>query len=277
MNEIEELFPFYALGTLSQEERAQVEAYVETDEAAKARLEGMIAAVQMLPYSITPVPPRAEVRAALMARVQADLKGGSVPREPIVPVRTVPRWRRWLASPLVSGLALATVVVLAVWVISLQGQVRALAEENRIWQARAAALEQENNLLRDELRSQADLLAFFTSPERQDILIAGTDHQPDAWGTLVVGSHDDTQALFVASNLPPLPPGWVYQFWLMEEGAPVGAGVFHSDAHGLGILVVLSHDLPVLAYDAVGVSIEPEGGSKQPTGNIVLLGELPGG
>ena len=67
----EELFPFYALDALTAEERAEVEAYIARDPAAKARLNSLQETAELLPLAAEPVMPSPTVKANLMARVQA--------------------------------------------------------------------------------------------------------------------------------------------------------------------------------------------------------------
>ncbi|GAB4581955.1 MAG: hypothetical protein Fur0022_47070 [Anaerolineales bacterium] len=281
--EIEELFPFYALGVLTPEEKARVEAYIRSDPLAKARLDDMRAAAQALPYEASPVPPSGAVKKALMARVKADrAQPAIVPSE-----NWLQTLRRWLASPAFSTAALAGLVLMGVWIANLQAQTNQVVAESRTLQATATALiaenealqtsltalQQENNLLRDEILSNQELIALLTDSERQEFTIPGTEFQPHAQATLLVGSEEDTRAVLLVANLPALPADRVYQFWLIGEGGPIGAGLFEANAHGQAVLMVHS-DGPILSFEAVGVSIEPSGGSPQPTGNIVLLGNL---
>ena len=73
------------------------------------------------------------------------------------------------------------------------------------------------------------------------------------------------------ANLPPPDAGTIYQAWLIVGDTPVSAGTFAVDEQGDAVHA-LTGDLPE-SFDAVGVSIEPEGGSQTPTpGNIILLG-----
>jgi len=280
LNEIEELFPFYALGNLSEDEQAQVEAYVNKDASAKARLEEMIQSAQVLPFETTPTPPSGPVKEALMARVQADLQASRTVHEAARPARNIPHWVQILknafVSPAFSAFAFTAAILLLVWGIRLQQAVRDLTADNQTLQETVSELISENELLRDELLSQEEVMALLTSPTRQEVPVAGTEFQPDAYGTLLVGADQGVEAVFLVSNLPALPAGSVYQFWLIGNDGPVGAGIFQSNAQGQGVLLVRS-DSPVLSFDAIGVSIEPDGGSDQPTGNIVLLGNLPQG
>jgi anti-sigma-K factor RskA len=102
--------------------------------------------------------------------------------------------------------------------------------------------------------------------------IAGTDVQPEARGQLL-GDPQSGSGVLIVSGLRPLEPGRVYQFWLIRGDSPVSAGVFHIDEQGAAIVNV-SAGAAIGSYDAMGVSIEPEGGSAQPTGDIVMLASL---
>lgn len=73
--------------------------------------------------------------------------------------------------------------------------------------------------------------------------------------TLVV-SRSRNQAVLLASGLPALDAGHVYQVWLIRAG----------EAHSAGILQprMLMSDLPP-GTDRIGITVEPSGGSTGPT------------
>src|SRR5665213_2224766 len=82
-----------------------------------------------------------------------------------------------------------------------------------------------------------------------------------AYGTVVTrGAH----VYLALTSLPPLTRGKVYQAWTLARGAKTVAPsvVFTPSENGL-TLVPLRADARSLA--AVAVSVEPEGGSRQPT------------
>jgi anti-sigma-K factor RskA len=276
VNEIEDLFPFYALGTLTEEERLRVEEYVARDASAKARLDEMMSTAELLPLGTDPARPSRDVKQALMGRVKADADRRAGRRTPAAP-GFLQMIRSLMTSPAFSLAALAAIVLLGLWIAGVQSRAADLAAENELLQSTVASLMAENELLRDEIGSQREVLALITSPERFEIPVAGTESEPDAQGTLFVGDSGDLQAVFLVSDLPSLPAGLVYQFWLIRGDTPVGAGLFSANSQGQGLLVVLAGTEPVLSFDAVGVSIEPDGGSPAPTGDIVLLGALPQG
>jgi anti-sigma-K factor RskA len=79
--------------------------------------------------------------------------------------------------------------------------------------------------------------------------------------------------VLVVTGLKPLPAGNTYEFWLIKDSAAVPAGLFKVDEQGQGVLQV-TQSLASNSFNAIGVSIEPAGGSQQPTGDIVMLGKL---
>ncbi len=80
--------------------------------------------------------------------------------------------------------------------------------------------------------------------------------------------------VFVASNLLQLQPYKTYELWVLptEKGRdPIPAGTFKPDERGSASVVM--PELPKgVAAKGFGVTIEDDGGSKQPTMPIVLVG-----
>ncbi|MAT97798.1 MAG: hypothetical protein CL608_11690 [Anaerolineaceae bacterium] len=340
MNEqIEELLAVYALGGLSPEEEAEVEAYLAENPQAAALLEDAYAAVALLPYTAPPVDPSSEAEAALFARVEADLAAQAEPvRRTAVSTSPQPTlWdqiRAFFSLPLVTAVSLGTAVLLLIWGLSLNSQVQelnqdvqqfsadnsslrtdfdALANENltltaRVTELQAAnqALDQQiddlaqnnaeliatNNSLQtdlaqatanlDELQSYsaaleaeiAEVMANqpFDSSDVYAVTLPGTEEQPEASAQLVVDPESNT-ALLIVDGMPALPEDAVYQVLLIRGTEHETAETFRVDTEGEGVLLVHSTE-PLQSFDAVGVSVEPEGGSVQRTGEIVLLGNI---
>ena len=260
---LEELFPFYALGALSDEERTQVDAYVAADADAGARLNEAIRAAAALPYTARPIAPRSQTKQAVLTRVKADapsrFASARVPfSAKVARLLDRPAWR--IAMPLVAVASLIVAVVVGVWALSLNNEV--------------SRLRVEQSALQRELLTQREVLAQVALPQTRAMAIAGTQVQPNAYGQMIANPNANSGVLIVA-DLTPLPAGNVYQFWLIKDDTPVSAGLFSVDAQGRGLLSVSTSE-PIGSFDAIGVSIEPEGGSPQPTGDIVMLSKLSG-
>lgn len=77
-----------------------------------------------------------------------------------------------------------------------------------------------------------------------------------------------------AGQLSPPPAGKSYQLWLVPaSGVPVNAGLVAANQQNGAVVVHLQQGLPGRAF---AVTVEPEGGSPQPTGPKVLVGGLNG-
>jgi anti-sigma-K factor RskA len=77
----------------------------------------------------------------------------------------------------------------------------------------------------------------------------------------------------VVNNMPALPADRVYQLWLVADGQRISGGTFRVDADGRGALLVQPPQ-PWSAYQRLGVTTEPTGGSPGPTSPRVIGGTL---
>ncbi|MCL4266824.1 MAG: anti-sigma factor [Anaerolineae bacterium] len=126
--------------------------------------------------------------------------------------------------------------------------------------------------LQNDLDTANEVLALFTSPDVELVSLPGTEAQPQAVGQLLFDPNTNVSLLLV-EGMENLAPGQVYQVLLIREDGHDTAETFAVDVQGQRALII--HSLtPMSAFTAVGVSIEPEGGSPQRTGDIILLGEL---
>ena len=78
--------------------------------------------------------------------------------------------------------------------------------------------------------------------------------------------------VFLATNMPPLPPNKAYELWLIpKQGAAIAAGVFKPDANGRG--TVINPPLPPGAEaKTFAITVENEAGSPVPTSPVVMIG-----
>ncbi len=265
MNEkMEELLTFYALDAVTDAERQQVEAYVAANPEARLRLDEMLNTASTLAYASEPLDPPPALKRTLMDRVNADAEKRFASPAPI----QTSAWSRFIESlqpragslfpQAVAAFSLFIALAVGAWGLSLRDELNSL-------QAQATQLQ-------EEVAKQQEVLALLASPTAQVFVVAGTDHQPGSHGKLIADSETGSAVLVVA-GLQQLEEGKIYEFWLIEGETPVAAGIFEVNEEGRAILKVSRAVTPGL-YDAVGVSVEPQGGSEQPTGAIVMLSEL---
>ena len=255
---IEQLFAFYALGSLTATERSQVEAYIASNPDAKERLEEMIRTASALAYGAAPLEPSPVVKDQLMARIREDARTRFAPaaqtRSRQVPARA---YGGRLAYA-VAVLSLLIAAGVGIWGLNVRKEV--------------ARLQTEVAVLEQEVQSQRTVLAQLTSPQAHAYAIAGTDFQPQAQGQLIADPNTGSGVL-VISGLKPLPAGNTYEFWLIKDKTAVPAGLFKANEGGVTVLQV-TQNLNANPFNAIGVSVEPAGGSQQPTGDIVMLGKV---
>ncbi|MEJ7775362.1 MAG: anti-sigma factor, partial [Nocardioidaceae bacterium] len=113
----------------------------------------------------------------------------------------------------------------------------------------------------------AKLASLLTAADVQTV--SGRFISSDDSGAVVM-SEERQMAVLVATGLPKLPEGKVYEAWTVK-GDPAPAGIFTSDDSDAVV------ELSDAAFDAdsIAVTIEPAGGSPKPTGDAVFDVSLP--
>ncbi|MBC7876405.1 MAG: anti-sigma factor [Anaerolineales bacterium] len=257
--QIEELLPFYALNALTDEERDLVESYLLEHPEARQQIEEMGGAVSSLPYSLPPVEPSTRTKQALMARVAVDQRAhpstqGQPSRPPLTRLNNI-----FQAFSLgVAAVAIIWAVILNIQLSRLQNQVSSLGD---------ALIAQENSL--EQINAK---LPQVTPSGVVTISLSGTTSRPDAHGQLIADPNSHS-AILVIAGLATLEPGKTYQVWFIEAGGPVSAGLLTVDENGQAVLI-LTAESAIGSFNSIGISIEPEGGNQQPTGEIVVYSDL---
>ncbi|MEI7031885.1 anti-sigma factor [Streptomyces pratensis] len=131
------------------------------------------------------------------------------------------------------------------------------------------------NQLAQDARQEAD------RAQRQNQQLAEVLSAPDARtasGELAGGAHgavvvseSRNRAVFLASGMERPPSGKVYQLWFNDAGAMRSAGLMDPSAGDGAVLL----DGPVGRASGMGITIEPAGGSAEPTSSPVALMDFP--
>lgn len=102
--------------------------------------------------------------------------------------------------------------------------------------------------------------------------LTGTETMPDAAGYLIVGA-DGVNGAVIVDKLPPLDENLEYQLWLIKNGDFTSGALLAVDEMGYGGRRVSAPE-NLLTYSAASMTVEPAGGSENPSGEIVLVGML---
>ena len=136
---------------------------------------------------------------------------------------------------------------------------------------RAAQLQNESAQQQAQLDRAREVVSTLTSTDAMRVTLVAAQAPPQPQGSAIY-VRDRSSLIFLASNLPGLPPQKVYELWLIPtNGAPIPAGVFKPDARGSAS--VIEPPLPGgVEAKAFAITVEPEQGSATPTMPIVMTG-----
>jgi anti-sigma-K factor RskA len=85
-----------------------------------------------------------------------------------------------------------------------------------------------------------------------------------------VVSIDKNRVILLARNMPSVPADRTCQIWVIKGDVPKPSGLFQPDAN----MTATPITNPIKNADTIAVTVEPAGGSKQPTSDPVLSAKL---
>jgi len=229
-----ENIPAYAIGALDADEFAALESHLQTCASCRAEL----AEYRVLNQSLlTAVPPR-QPSAALRKRLQSRL--------PSVQKTARPQWNwNWSFSRMAVGASLILLLVMNMYSI-----------------LQTRALQQEQAQLNRQVRTGQTVMSMLSYPATERLSI----NSDKAVGSLLLDKERDIVALIVW-NMPELPENETYQIWLIDpQGERVSAGIFSPESDQAYTTKVVYPKQRLVDFTGVGVTVEPAGGSEQPTG-----------
>ncbi|MET7861137.1 anti-sigma factor [Streptomyces sp. NPDC005318] len=237
----------YALHALPDAERGEFERHLRDCEACAVEVRELSETATRLGLAVSAAPPR-ELRDRVLREIttvrQQPPSDGLRARS----AGSAQRAGRWPKFALAAALAAAAGFGgVAVW----QNQV-------------ARDAQQEAYRAQQESEQVAQVLAAPDAKGKSSVLKGG------AKGTVVV-SQSENRAVFVASGMEPPPSGTVYQLWFDDHGTMRSAGLMNRAATSSTVLL----DGPVDGASAIGITVEPAGGSAQPTSAPLALLTFP--
>lgn len=110
------------------------------------------------------------------------------------------------------------------------------------------------------------------APDAQTIQVSASDVNPVTNAELdIVYSPSLGKAVLTGDQLGHSGEGTVYQMWLIGPDGPIPAGIFQPDDDGhFSVLIQGRPD----DGEVFGITIEPAGGSDQPTGDVLFIAEV---
>ena len=266
----------YALGALTAAERAAFEAHLASCALCAADVRALSSVTDALARAVPQTDPPSELRARVLASVSRDpnvapgFSRTALTQSPQVRLKsdTTHVFIPWVAAAAALVLALA----FGAYAVHLRGRVGNLEERLREATLRADASERQIADARRAAAAAEMQVAVLAAPDLTRIDLAGRPVAPQASARAYWSR--SRGLVFTASNLPALPPGRVYQLWVLpaQPSPPISVGwLLKPDANGrANVLFDTPPDLP--KPQKMAVTIEPEGGVPAPTGDMYLLG-----
>lgn len=234
-----DLLPAYATGSLEADELRQVEDHLLSCWVCRDESSAFQAAAAELSFAAPAAVPSPDLKERLMERVR-QTNTASQPDPVRQPLPARPFWERLLPA----------------WGLASLFLILALAASTFL------------------LWRRMDQLEFATAPGgMRAVPLSATGAAPQATGFVLISSDGEDGAL-VVDGLPPLDETQEYQLWLIRDGQRTSGAVFSTDEKNYGGTRIRA-PRPLTDYSAVGITVEPAGGSLQPTGKQVLAGVLP--
>jgi anti-sigma-K factor RskA len=236
-----ENIPAYALGALDADEAAALEAHLQTCDSCPAELAAYSAISDAL---LTAVPPQ-RPPAALRQRLQARLPGASLSSRQ----KTRRLWPSWSFGQFALGMAIVLLVALNVFSL-LQIQ----------------ALQRQQAQFARQIQTGQAAFAMLAYPDTKSIPISGSN----VAGTLLL-DQEHNAAVLIAWNLPPIAENQTYQIWLIDpNGQRTSAGLFRQEPGQPFASQSIFSTQTISNFTGIGVTVEPAGGSSQPTGSRIF-------
>ena len=121
----------------------------------------------------------------------------------------------------------------------------------------------------NQVRAENQAISLLLSAPRAKLLTYPVTNGGEATVVLAADRHE---LAVVTTGLPALPAGKVYQLWLIGKPAITSAGLLPPAKDGQTPAVLATG---VVKGDALGLTVEPAGGSAQPTTKPILALPLP--
>ena len=133
-------------------------------------------------------------------------------------------------------------------------------------------LSRERNSLREELAVRGRLVDDIVSPRTRVLAMVG-DEAPQANAKVFWDTEAQQWAIYIF-DLPAPPSDKDYQLWYVTKNAKISAAVFRTDEQGRTVLKLTLPPDALAGLAATAVTLEPRGGSPQPTGKFYLKASI---
>jgi hypothetical protein len=252
----------YALNALDGDERAMLEKHLASCTECRLELEQLRGDGALLALSTVGPKPPVRARQRLLDAVAREAAVAPTSRaenaREMGHPSVIPR-RSWWGA--LGWAATAAVIVFAA----------SLWKENSALKISLASASMQAEQRTRELDDLRRIAAPLIAPDTQRITVVALKTPPQPQGKAFY-LRNRSSLIFVANNMPALPPHKAYELWLIPaQGVPVAAGVFKPDAQGSA--TVVNPPLPAgIEAKGFAITVEDEAGVEHSTQPVMMIG-----
>lgn len=257
----------YALGALSEQERAQVEADIAMYPELADELTAIEQSLAQLANEHAQKPP-----AFLQDQIWNAIDGGIDDTSGGTPTRNIP------VSPQAPQSAARQVswVRAAMWaaiLVSVATNFILLSQRNETreqFTAKVDSMAIQQQQLTDivvSVRAERDMIA---DPATIKVEM-GSLKEGKTMSSTIFWNKEKNEAYLALNNMPAAPEGKQYQLWILQDGTPVSMGVIPDEMVVEKGMMKVNASIP--NGQAFAISLEQDGGSETPT-DVQILGAV---
>lgn len=249
----------YALNSLSDGERTAFERHALNNAETLEEVRGLSETAALLAFGTAEETPPPALKNSVMAAIRntpqlpatAVVRDISSARSLSAPHRgSSTRRNRWApALSAAAALAIFAGVGVGGWAIGQN------SSDQEAQQQLAAAQAQ-----------QQTMLSIMNSPDSK----IATAEMDDGATVTVASSNQANRAAVMVNGMPPAPQGKIYELWFISAGGAVSAGLMDSNREPA--MQILNGEIGAATH--IGITVEPVGGSEQPTTTPILVQEI---
>lgn len=262
-----EMAGLYALDAVTHDEKAAIDLHLAgcaEDHSEFASLGGV---AQALALQAPPQDAPAALKGTVMAAYRAEMgtapdvirpavatpatRDSSRVQERSVAIQP-PHARRWQV-PNWTGWAAAAIALVLFAVVSVAG----------------LNLRQQADQANHRADQMAQAIAAISQPGSQIAILQGTGDAAGISGFVAVPAGGS--GYMVVTDVPAVPSGMTLQAWYIVDGTPSSAGTMSAEPDGT---VIASGLQPLPGTDVIAITLEPTGGSDQPTSAPIITGDV---
>lgn len=243
----QENIPAYSLGALDADEIVVFESHLATCDECQAELKDYQNIADGLLLAVPPRMPSKSLRSKLLKQLSPGQKQTISPSA---------QFGRLFPTTQFVG----TLVLLILFV----GNLFSILQIN--------ALQKQQNALLERLSTEQEAIALLAYPNTQ-VEVVNANIQ-DLTGSVLLDKDTNTAVIFLW-NLPELTDDQIYQIWLIDpSGNRISGGLFSSNSLLEYTTAFVQSPVELKTFVRIGVTVEPQGGSDEPTSSPVLFVDL---